>query len=188
MLKINLVPLKEKKKQQEYIYILVCAAITIVLITGMFWIYIQKIEVKRDLNVKIKKVEDESKGYEEKIAEITAFQETEKKLDVANKNIKDVQVAQKKVVFVLDQLANHLPSGVWLTSIIQGGNKDANSFVIDGCAFSLNDAKEYFNALIKIAGLSRDATLEIKSVNAAVGNNKKIIQFEIVTKAMDAAI
>jgi cell division protein FtsL len=71
MIKINLVPLKEKKKQQEYIFILAGVAIAVVLASGMFWIYIQKIQTKRDLNIQIKKVEDESKGYEEKIAEVT---------------------------------------------------------------------------------------------------------------------
>ena len=187
MININLVPLKEKKKQQEYIYILLGAVITVVLAAGMFWVYIQKIQAERDLNVQIKQVEDESKGYEEKIAEMTAFQDTEKDLDAANKNIQDVQLVQKKVVFVLDQLANNLPEGVWLSSITQGGNKDANNFVVDGYAFSTDNVKDYFNGLIKTVGLSKDATLEIKSVSASVGNNKQIVQFEIITKAVDVA-
>jgi Tfp pilus assembly protein PilN len=192
MIKINLVPLKEKKKQQEYIFVLLGAVIAIVLATGMFWIYIQKIQTKRNVNVQIKKVEDESKGYEEKIAEITAFQDTEKRLDAANKNINDVQLVQKKVVFILDQLANNLPDDVWLTSINQNGKKDADSFVVDGCAFTLNDVKEYFDSLAKTQGLSKDATLVIKSVvgavqagNSTVGKNKQIIQFEIITKTVD---
>lgn len=195
MIKINLVPLKEKKKQQEYIFVLLGAVIAIVLATGMFWIYIQKIQTKRDLNVRIKKVEDESKGYEEKIAEITAFQDTEKRLDAANKNINDVQLVQKKVVFILDQLAKNLPDGVWLTSITQSEKKNVDSFAADGCAFTLNDVKEYFDSLVKTQGLSKDATLEIKSVtgsvqasgNSAVGKNKLVIQFEIITKTMDTA-
>jgi type IV pilus assembly protein PilN len=195
MIKINLVPLKEKKKQQEYIFVLLGAVIAIVLATGMFWIYIQKIQTKRDLNVQIKKVEDESKAYEEKIAEITAFQDTEQRLDAANKNINDVQLVQKKVVFVLDQLAKNLPDGVWLTSITQSGKKDADSFVADGYAFTLNDVKEYFDGLVKTQGLSKDATLEIKSEtgtaqassNSTVIKNKLIIQFEIITKAVDVA-
>ena len=186
MIKINLVPLKEKKKQQEYIFILMGVVISIVLASGMFWVYIQKIQTKRDLNVQIKKVEDESKSYEEKIAEMNAFEETQKKLDAANKNIKDIQTVQKKVVFVLDQLASNLPSGVWLTAITQGGNKDANSFIVDGCAFSLSSVKEYFAALIKTEGLSKDATLEIRNMMATIGNNKQIVQFEIITKAVDA--
>ena len=61
MIKINLVPLKEKKKQQEYIFVLLGAIVTIFLASGMFWVYIQKIQAKRDLNVQIKRVEDESK-------------------------------------------------------------------------------------------------------------------------------
>lgn len=194
MIKINLVPLKEKKKQQEYIFILLGAVIVVFLVSGMFWIYIQKIQAKRDLNVQIKRVEDESKGYEERIAEITAFQDTEKRLDAANKNINDVQLVQKKIVFVLDQLANNLPSGVWITSITQGGKKDADSFAVDGCAFTLNDVKEYFDGLVKTQGLSKDAAVVIKSLfggvsasgNSTVGKNRQIVQFEITTKAVDA--
>jgi type IV pilus assembly protein PilN len=196
MIKINLVPLKEKKKQQEYIFVLLGAVITIFLASGMFWIYIQKIQAKRDLNVQIKRVEDESKGYQDRIAEITAFQDTETRLDAANKNINDIQLVQKKVVFVLDQLANNLPDGVWITSITQGAKKDADSFVVDGCAFTLDGVKEYFDGLVKTQGLSKDATLEIKSIvganlqvlgNSTVGKNRQIIQFEITTKAVDAA-
>jgi type IV pilus assembly protein PilN len=196
MIKINLVPLKEKKKQQEYIFVLLGAVITVFLASGMFWIYIQKIQAKRDLNIQIKRVEDESKGYEERIAEITAFQDTEKRLDAANKNINDVQLIQKKVVFVLDQLANNLPDGVWITSITQGAKKDADSFVVDGCAFTLNSVKEYFDGLVKTQGLSKDASVVIKSIvggslpasgNLTVGKNRQIVQFEITTKAVDVA-
>jgi Tfp pilus assembly protein PilN len=185
MIKINLVPLKEKKKQQEYIFILVGIVVAVVLASGMFWIYIQKIQAKRDLNVQIKKVEDESKGYEEKIAEVNAFEETEKKLDAAKKNIKDVQLAQKKVIFALDQLALNLPSGVWLTSVSQGGGKDPSAFIVDGCSFSLNSVKDYYASLSKTEGMSKDATLEVKSISASIGNNKQVVQFEIVTKAVE---
>jgi type IV pilus assembly protein PilN len=187
MIKINLVPLKEKKKQQEYIFILAGVVIAVILASGMYWVYIQKIQTKRDLNVQIKKVEDESKSYEEKIAEVNAFEETQKRLDAANKNIKDIQTVQKKVVFVLDKLASNLPSGVWITSVAQGANKDAGSFVVDGCAFSLSNVNEYFDALIKTEGLSKGATLEIRNMIATVGNNKQIIQFEIITKPVDAS-
>lgn len=185
MIKINLVPLKEKKKQQEYIFILVGGLIVVVLAAGMFWFYIQKIQIKRNLNVKIKKVEDESKGYAEKIAEIEAFQQTEAKLDEANKNINDVQLVQKKVIFVLDQIALNLPDGIWINGITEGSGKDPSSFAVDGYSFSLNAVKDYFNTLTKTEGLAKDATLEIKNISALVGHNKQIVQFEIITKAMD---
>ncbi len=184
MIKINLVPLKEKKRQQEYIFMLIAAVAVIVLVSGMFWFYIQKVQTKRDLNVKIKKVEEESKGYEEKIAEVTAFQETEAKLEAANKNIKDVQTSQKRVLFVLDQVAINLPDGVWLTSFAQS-DKDSAGFIIDGYAFSLGAIKDYYDTLTKTQGLSKDTALEIKSVAASAGNNKQIVQFEITTKATD---
>ena len=99
------------------------------------------------------------------------------------------------MVFVLDQLANNLPNGVWLTAIAQGSNKDADNFIVDGCAFSLGEVNEYYNGLLKTSGLSKDASLEIKSIvssgnitmagNSAVGKNKQIIIFEIITKAVD---
>jgi type IV pilus assembly protein PilN len=184
MIKINLVPLKEKKRQQEYVFMLIGAVVVVVLASGMFWFYIQKVQVKRDLNVRIKKVEEESKGYEEKIAEVTAFQDTEAKLEAANKNIKDVQTAQKRVLFVLDQVAINLPDGVWLTFFGQA-EKDPASFVMDGYSFSLGAIKEYYDTLSKTQGLAKDTSLEIKSVAASAGNNKQIVQFEITTKATD---
>ncbi len=185
MIKINLVPLKEKKRQQEYVFVLIGAAVVFVLAAGMFWFYIQKIETKRDLNVQIKKVDEESKGYEEKIAEVTAFEDTEAKLDAAKKSIKDIQVAQKKVVFVLDQAALNLPDGVWLTGITQGNGKDPAAMILDGFSFSLSAIKSYYDVLTKTQGLNKDATLEIKDMVVSVGNNKQIIKFEIVTKPTD---
>ncbi len=185
MIKINLVPLKEKKRQQEYVFLLMGVAVSVVLASGMFWFYIQKIQTKRDLNVQIKKVDEESKGYEEKIAEVAAFQDVEAKLETAKKSIKDVQLAQKRVVYFLDQVALNLPDGVWLIAINQGDEKDGTGFIIDGYSFSLSSIKSYYDVLTRVPGLSKDATLEIKNMATAIGNNKQIIQFEIVTKATD---
>jgi len=183
MIKINLVPSKEKKRQQEYILMLVGAVIALFLAAVLFWFYMQRVETKRDLNVQIKKVDDESKSYQDKIAEVMTFQDTEAKLEATNKNIKDIQLAQKKVIYTLDQAAISLPNGVWLTMVSQGS--DPSSFVIDGYSFSLPEVKSYYETLTKIPGLSKDATLELKNVTAAVGNNKQIVQFEIATKATD---
>lgn len=188
MIKINLVPLKEKKKQQEYIFILFGGLVAIVLASGMFWFYIQKIEAKRDLTVKIKKVEDESKGYEEKIAEVTTFEQTQATLDGVLKTIKDIQLVQRKSVFVLDQVALNLPNGISITAITQGVGKDPAAFAIDGFAFSLSAVKDYFNVLSKVDGLSRDASLELKNISASAAGNKQVIQFEIVTKATDPTL
>lgn len=185
MIKINLVPPKEKKRQQEYVLILIGAVVVFILAAGMFWFYIEKIEVKRDLNVQIKRVDDESKGYEEKIAEVTAFEDVEAKLDAAKKNIKGIQIEQKKIIFLLDQVGLNLPADVWIKGITQGENKDPDAMIIDGYSFSLADIKNYYESLMKVPGLSKDATLEIKNMAASVGNNSQIIEFQIVTKAMD---
>src|SRR5258708_33082454 len=105
MIKINLVPLKEKKKQQEFIIIFFASIISAVLALGMFWIYIQRVQVKRDLNTQIKQVDDESKIYQEKITEVKDIQSKEANLEVLKKNIKGIQEVQRKVMAAADQLA-----------------------------------------------------------------------------------
>ena len=49
MIKINLVPVKEKKKRKELIIIFWVVAFLVVVALGMTWIYIQRKAVETDL-------------------------------------------------------------------------------------------------------------------------------------------
>jgi len=185
MIKINLVPLKEKKKQQEFIIIFFASVISAVLALGMFWVYIQRVQVKGDLNAQIKRVDDESKGYQEKINEVKDLQAKEANLETLKKNIKNIQEVQRKVVVAIDQLALNLPEGIWLTSIVEGTEKDSNKFTIAGYAYSISNLKSYLSSLQKIGSLFKETSMDVKNITASVGVNKQMIQFEIITRVAD---
>lgn len=185
MIKINLIPVKEKKKRKEFMIVSFAIVIFVFIALGLFWIYVQRIKVKSDLNFQIKQIDEESKGYQEKINEVKELENKQASLEALKKTIKGISEVQRKVVVAIDQLAVNLPEGVWLTNIGQGLTQDSNKFTVDGYAFTRSSLQNYYNALQKPGGSFRDSTLDIKNISASVGNNKQIIQFEIITKVAD---
>lgn len=185
MIKINLVPVKEKKKRKEFLILFFVAVFFLVIALGMFWIYVQRIRVKSDLKREIGQIEEESKGYQEKINEIKDLENKEAGLEAFKKTIKGISGTQRNVIVGIDQLALALPAGVWLTSLSQGKGADSDKFVLAGYSFSQAGLRSYLETLQKPGGLLKDATLDVKNFSAAVGNNKQIQQFEITARVME---
>lgn len=185
MIKINLVPIKEKKKRKEFLIIFFVGIFFLVIALGMFWIYVQRVQVRSGLKSEISQIEEESKGYQEKINEIKDLETKETSLDNFKKTINGISETQRKVIAGIDQLALALPDGVWLTSLSQGKAADSSKFIVDGYSFSQSSLRSYFEAIQKPGGLLRDPTLDVKSFSAPVGNNKQIQQFEITAKVAD---
>lgn len=185
MIKINLVPVKEKKKRREFIVVFFIALILLLVFLGMFWIYVGRVQVRGDLRSEIKQIEEESKGYQEKINEIKDLERKEASLEAFKKTIKGIAETQRKVTVAIDQLALNLPDGVWFTAVTQGRGADANKFMVQGYAFSQSNLRNYFDSLQKPGGFLRDVTFDIKSISASVGNNRQIHQFEISAKVME---
>jgi Tfp pilus assembly protein PilN len=185
MIKINLVPVKEKKKRKEFLIGFLVVVIFSIIAMGMFWIYIQRVQVRSDLKKEISQIEEESKGYAEKITEMKDLQNKEANLDAFKKTIKSISETQRKIVVAFDQLALNLPNGIWFTKINQGSGVDANKFIVAGYSFSPTVLKNYFSEIQRPGGLLKEPTLDLKSVTASVGNNKQIQQFEITVKVTD---
>jgi Tfp pilus assembly protein PilN len=187
MIRINLIPVKEKKKRQE-LFIIACVMLGLFLmVIGMAWVYFLRLEVKTDLKNKIQQVDDESKSYEEKIKEIKDLEAKEASLDGIRKTLKTITDSQRKAISALDLIASKLPDGVWLTGITQGKEKDNNVFTLQGYAFSNSSLEEFFNAFQKPGSSFTDSTLNLTSISAATGLNKSIHQFQITTKLADTS-
>src|SRR5579863_20972 len=185
MIKINLVPVKEKKKRKEFLIGFFVVVVFAVIAMGMFWIYIQRVRVRSDLKKEISQIEEESKGYQDKINEVKDLQNKEASLETFKKTIKGISETQRKIVVAFDQLASSLPDGIWFTKINQGVGADANKFIIDCYSFSPSILKNYFSGLQKPGGLLKEPTLDLKNVTASAGNNKQVQQFEITVKVAD---
>lgn len=185
VLKINLVPVKEKKKRKEILVVLCVAAVLLLVSLGMFWFYFNKQMTVRNLDKEIASIDEESKAYEEKIKEIKDLKAKEDSLDALKATIKGISEVQRKVIVAVDQAALNLPEGVWLTRISQGAGADTNKFTLEGCSFTIAGLNNYLEALKKPGGKFKETTLEIRSITATVGNNKQVHQFVITTKVLD---
>lgn len=187
MIRINLIPVKEKKKRQELFIIACVMAGLLLLVLGMAWVYGLRLGVKADLINQNKQVDDESKSYEGKIKEIKDLQAKETSLDGIRKTLKTITDSQRKAISALDLIASKLPDGVWLTGITQGKDKDNNVFTLQGYAFSNSSLEEFFNAFQKPGSAFTDSILNLTSISATTGLNKSIHQFQIVTKLADTS-
>jgi Tfp pilus assembly protein PilN len=185
MIKVNLIPIKEKKKRKELFIIFCVIVICIFIGLVMIYIYGTRLSMVNDINNQIAEVQKESEGYQDKINEFKDLQSKEEQLKAFQKTVKSISEAQRKVIVAVDQLAVNLPDGIWFTSITQGRGNDSNKFVLDGYAFSQASLEKYCKILQRPGGLLSNATYDVKSISAAVGNNKQIQQFEISVKVPD---
>ena|ERR1039457_190135 len=185
MIKINLVPVKEKKKRKEFLIGFFVVIVFVIIALGMFWIYIQRVQVRSNLKKEISQIEEESKGYADKIKEVNELKMKEESLEGFKKTVKSISETQRKVIVGIDQLALDLSNGVWFTSVTQGRDKDSNKFIVDGYAFSPSNIKSFFDTIQKPGGLLKEPTLDVKNFSAPIGNNKQIQQFEITAKVAE---
>ncbi|HET9869535.1 MAG TPA: hypothetical protein VFR02_03435, partial [bacterium] len=130
MIKVNLLPVGEKKKRQQLVFVALGVLFSLVVILVLGWIYMGRLQVERDLNDQIKRVDQESQGYSDKIAEIKDLEAKQASLDGFRKTLKAIADVQKTVLFAFDQLAANLPGDVWITKITQGQKPDENKFVV----------------------------------------------------------
>jgi type IV pilus assembly protein PilN len=185
MIRINLVPVKEKKKRKELFIIFWVAAFFVVVALAMTWIYVQRKAVEKDLDNQIVQVKEEAKKYEEKIKEIKQLEANEANLTAYKTTVKGITETQRKVISVVDQLGLALPDGVWLTRLTQGRDADQGKFTVEGYAFSPGSLNSFVTKLQRARDTFKEVKLSIKSVLTSVGNNRQIHQFEITAKAVD---
>jgi Tfp pilus assembly protein PilN len=184
MIKVNLLPVTEKKKRKQLIVIVFGVFIAVILLAILGWIYVGRLQVEKDLADQIKRVDQESQGYSDKIAEIKDLESKETSLDGFRKTLTGIYAVQKNVLFAFDQIASNLPNDIWITKVTQGQKPDENKFIIDGYSFSNLSLQAYLNVLQKPGSGFSETALDIKSISASVGNNKQIQQFEITTRAV----
>ena len=180
MIRINLIPVKEKKKRQELFIIACVVAGLVLLVLGMIWFYGLRLQAKADLKIKIQQVDEESKSYEEKIKEVKDLETNEASLDGIRKTLKTITDSQRKAISALDLIGAKLPDGVWLTGVTQGKDKDDNVFTLQGYAFSNSNLEDFFNAFQKPGSSFKESTLDLLSINAMAGLTVPFISFKLL--------
>lgn len=187
MIKINLVPVKEKKKRQEFLALFGIAVFFVAFIAVLLVFYAKRKAVVNDLNNQIAEVQKKIDSHDKESKEVDAFNAQKASLDAMKKTISGITEVQRKVLVGVDQAALNLPEGVWLTRIEQGKGNDANKFVIQGYAVSSAKMQDYLSSLQKPGNLLKEATLDVKSASVTLLTNSNIHlpQFEVSFRVAD---
>ncbi|HVZ79612.1 MAG TPA: hypothetical protein VHE12_02280 [bacterium] len=186
MIRINLVPVKEKKKRQEFIFILGGIGVLAFVVLTLAYFYVQKVRVVNDLNKQIEEVRKESESYQDKINEVKDLEGKEASLAAAKKTIGTITETQRKVLVAVDLIALNMPDGVWITAITQGTGNDSNKFTVKGNSFTDQGYRNFWKNFQKSQGLVKDILFDETNPAAVVGINSKMRQFTIDFRVMDS--
>lgn len=178
MIKINLLPVKEKKRRQQ-VLIAVYIGLGLLLVAAVLgWLLSTRYRIQADLKTEIAKIEEESAGYQEKIQEIKALEASQARLESFRKVATSISVEQCKLIGSLDQLASILPSEIWLSDVIQGTAKTESSLTIRGYSLSQPMLDTFVRNLGRPGGFLAKGSLNVSNVLATHGGNR-VYQFEV---------
>ncbi len=144
MVKINLLPWREERRQQlnkEFFLILGGGAILAVLsVAFVMWLYSQSIEFQHKRNAYLK---EEIAKLDRDIAEIRDLEKKKANLLSRKEVIEDLQGKRTQMVHLFDELVKTIPNGVFLESVKQQGNR----LTLEGYAQSHSRVSAYLRAI-----------------------------------------
>jgi len=166
MVKINLLPWREEKRQQLtkefYILLGIGGAIALVIVGAIFWIYSQNIQFQQGRNARIK---SEITKVEKQIVEIKDLEKKRDDLLARKKVIEELQANRTQMVHLFDELVKTIPNGVFIEKIKQNGK----SLSLEGFAQSHSrvsaymrqlEASEWFKTPVEVEYIEADTTYE----------------------------
>ncbi len=146
MVKINLLPWREERRQQLtkefYILLGVGAGIALAIVAGVFWLYSQNIEFQNKRNALIK---EEIAKLDNQISEIDGYEKERDSLLARKKVIEELQANRTMMVHLFDELVKTIPNGVFLQNISQNGT----TITMEGYAQSHSRVSAYMRKLEK---------------------------------------
>lgn len=179
MIRINLLPHREerrKQRKQAFAALLVLGGLAGALIVIMVGGYnARAISVQNQRN---QLLQTSIKDLDKKIAEIASLKEEIESLKARQEAVEDLQADRNQPVYLMDELVKQTPSGVYLKSFKQEGQK----VTVTGYAQSQERVSEL---LRNLAGnspwLERPDLIEVKA--STLGQNKntgrKVVEFNL---------
>jgi len=160
MIKINLYPLKRKKKAKpvpSFVILLVILTVaTALVMTGLFFTYNARISSKKAQH---KANEAKIATLKEKIKEVEKFEELNRTTHQKNSVIEQLRKNQSAPVKLLDEISKLLPPGVWLNTL----TVIRDDVSMDGYAFSNSDIVAYVDNMKKSQVFTEVYLIESKS-------------------------
>ncbi|CAN5249969.1 N/A [soil metagenome] len=178
MIKINLLPHREerrKQRKQAFVVLLVaCACIggAIVLAGGVF--IANNISNQNQRNAFIKA---ENVKLDDEIKEIATIRQEIDALKARQQAVEDLQGDRNQPVYLMDELVQQVPEGVYL----RGFKQDGQRVVLNGYAHSNERVSELLRNLSNSSPwLERPDLIEIRAVNIGQGRDlKRVFDFTV---------
>lgn len=145
MIKVNLLPVKRKKKAKPVPTFLV-VGILLTLICGIVMAYLAFFFNSRlaDRQAQFKSNEKKIAELKQQIKEVEDFERRNKIFQDRNAIIEQLSKNKSLPVKILDEMSTVLPMGIWLTGMNVGAKNDVN---ITGYGFTNDEIVTYVNNL-----------------------------------------
>lgn len=180
MIRINLAPLKRKRKKPRPIPSYLAAAVILLIFAVIFTVYlnyymkarIKSLDAQKEANrIKIAQLQD-------KIKEVKNFEALNAKYTSRKEIIEELKQNQSRPVKVMDELSTRLTDGVWITSL----DISRTDVSLSGMGFTNDDVVTFVQTL-KASQLFSDVYLHGTSQANSEGYTVYIFQISMKVKA-----
>jgi type IV pilus assembly protein PilN len=178
MIRINLLPHREaRRKERKNAFFamltlsLVLGSVVVLAVAGFIG---HKISNQTERNEFIK---TENKRLDAQIAEIATLKQEIEALKARQQAVEDLQSDRNQPVYLMDELVNQVPEGIYLKSFKQAGQR----VVLNGHAQSNERVSELLRNLSNNSPwLERPDLIEIRSTGTGQGRDaKKVFEFTV---------
>ncbi|MGB9715511.1 MAG: PilN domain-containing protein [Thermodesulfovibrionales bacterium] len=176
MIKINLLPLRRKKKPKPIPPFLITGigltAISLIIMLGLVFTFNSRLSSKK---AQYKMNEIKIAELKAKIKEVENYEKLNKTIQEKNSVIEQLRKNQSIPVKLLDEASSLLPNGVWLNAMTLSG-ENVN---IDGYAFANSDIVSYIDNMKNSQTFTEVFLQESKSAKV---DNANLYMFKLTFK------
>jgi type IV pilus assembly protein PilN len=181
MIRINLLPVRAKKKRNTSLYQLMgmAAAVLVTIIAGV-GVHLYYVGQLKDQETKIEEQQIEIKRLEKIIGEVKELEVQKARLLSQLGVIEKLEKGKRGPVRVLDEMSNGIPKRVWITSF----KEQSGSLTLEGSAIENADISEFMRSLQKSIYFT---DIQLKFTQSDVRDSVAIYIFRIECKVNYAA-
>jgi type IV pilus assembly protein PilN len=178
MVKINLLPHREERRKQRKkefgVMLLLSAVVGALIVLAVGGYFSAKLSSQEQRNAYIKA---ENARLDVQIKEVADLKQEIEALKARQQAVEDLQADRNQPVYLMDELVQQVPEGVYLKSFKQDGQRVA----LNGYAQSNERVSELLRNLGNNSPwLERPDLIQIKSVNLGQGKDaKRVFEFDI---------
>lgn len=144
MIRVNLLPVKRKKKAKplpKFVITATLLTVLVVIVLGYLFFYYNS--TLKSTTERFEANKQKIAELKNKIKEVENFENLNRTIDERNKLIEQLRKNQNVPVMILDEISRNLPKGVWLNSMTVAGP----NISLDGYGFTNSDVVAYIDNL-----------------------------------------